>query len=81
MENMADSQDNAWRGHSFRQNVRVKIEEAIRQSGNPTTKSVGEMENHVFQKAKSREEYLGFVARLIIHVREMSKFYLIYIIH
>ncbi|GIY89896.1 mediator of RNA polymerase II transcription subunit 15 [Caerostris darwini] len=72
MENMADSQDNAWRGQSFRQNVRVKIEEAIRQSGNPTTKSVGEMENHVFQKAKSREEYLGFVARLIIHVREMN---------
>ncbi|GFY48395.1 mediator of RNA polymerase II transcription subunit 15 [Trichonephila inaurata madagascariensis] len=69
---MADSQDSAWRTHSFRQNVRAKIEEAIRQSGNPTTKSVGEMESHVFQKAKTREEYLGYVARLIIHVREMN---------
>ncbi|PRD36041.1 UNVERIFIED_CONTAM: med15 [Trichonephila clavipes] len=54
MENMADSQDSSWRTHSFRQNVRAKIEEAIRQSGNPTTKSVGEMESHVFQKAKTR---------------------------
>lgn len=32
-----------------------------------------EMENHVFQKAKSKEEYLAFVARLILHIREMSK--------
>ncbi|ENN79019.1 hypothetical protein YQE_04521, partial [Dendroctonus ponderosae] len=31
------------------------------------------MENHVFQKAKNREEYLSFVARLILHVREMNK--------
>lgn len=39
----------------------------------PTSKNSAEMENHVFQKAKSREEYLGYVARLILHVREMSK--------
>lgn len=32
-----------------------------------------EMENHVFQKAKNKDEYLGFVARLILHVRELSK--------
>ncbi|KAF5271365.1 hypothetical protein FQA39_LY08163 [Lamprigera yunnana] len=30
------------------------------------------MENHVYQKAKSKNEYLGFVARLILHVREMN---------
>ncbi|XP_042897475.1 mediator of RNA polymerase II transcription subunit 15 isoform X2 [Parasteatoda tepidariorum] len=72
MENMADSQELSWRSQSFRQNVRAKIEEAIRQSGNPTQKSVPEMETHVFQKAKSKEEYLGYVARLIIHVREMN---------
>lgn len=28
-----------------------------------------EMESHVFQKAQSREEYLGYVAKLIIHVQ------------
>ncbi|KAG8299534.1 mediator complex subunit Med15 [Homalodisca vitripennis] len=38
----------------------------------PTSKNSMEMENHVFQKAKSKEEYLGFVARLILHVREMN---------
>lgn len=32
-----------------------------------------EMENHVFHKARNKDEYLGFVARLILHVREMSK--------
>lgn len=32
------------------------------------------MENHVFGKARSKDEYLSFVARLIIHVREMSEY-------
>ncbi|XP_029164900.1 mediator of RNA polymerase II transcription subunit 15-like isoform X2 [Nylanderia fulva] len=41
-------------------------------SGMPTSKNSIEMENHVYQKAKSKEEYLGFVARLILHVREMN---------
>lgn len=48
-------------------------DEAIRQSRMPTSRNSMEMENHVFQKAKSKEEYLSFVARLILHVREMSK--------
>lgn len=70
---MADSSgDQSWTTQTFRQSIRGKIEEAIRQSGNPTTKSVVEMENHVFAKARSREEYLGYVARLIIHAREMN---------
>ncbi|XP_067136209.1 mediator of RNA polymerase II transcription subunit 15-like, partial [Centruroides vittatus] len=70
---MADSSgDQSWTAQSFRQSIRGKIEEAIRQSGNPTTKSVVEMENHVFAKARTKEEYLGYVARLIIHAREMN---------
>ncbi|KAG1693760.1 Mediator of RNA polymerase II transcription subunit 15 [Nymphon striatum] len=47
-------------------------EEAVRQSGNPTSKTSIEMENHVFMKARTKEDYLGLVARLIIHVREMK---------
>uniref|UniRef100_A0AAR5P856 Mediator of RNA polymerase II transcription subunit 15 n=1 Tax=Dendroctonus ponderosae TaxID=77166 RepID=A0AAR5P856_DENPD len=65
--------DDSWRAHSFRQNIIAKIDEAIRQSGMNTSKNSLEMENHVFQKAKNREEYLSFVARLILHVREMNK--------
>ncbi|KAG8231112.1 hypothetical protein J437_LFUL010110 [Ladona fulva] len=66
------SEDISWRTSTFRQSVVAKIEEAIRRCGMPTTKNSLEMENHVFQKAKSREEYLGFVARLILHVRELN---------
>lgn len=39
----------------------------------PTSKNPMEMESQVFQKSKTREDYLAFVARLILHVREMSK--------
>ncbi|XP_070572474.1 mediator of RNA polymerase II transcription subunit 15-like isoform X18 [Ptychodera flava] len=61
-----------WRTAPFRQKVMAQIEEAVRAAGNPTTKSSIEMENHVFQKAKSREEYLALVARLILHVRDIN---------
>ncbi|XP_046385409.1 mediator of RNA polymerase II transcription subunit 15 [Ischnura elegans] len=66
------AEDTSWRTTTFRQSVVTKIDEAIRRSGMPTSKNSMEMENHVFQKAKSREEYLSFVARLILHVREMN---------
>nr|CAD7397128.1 unnamed protein product [Timema poppensis] len=66
------SEENSWRTTTFRQSVVAKIDEAIQRSGMPTTKNSNEMENHVFQKAKTKEEYLGFVARLILHVREMN---------
>lgn len=64
--------ENSWRTQSFRHSVVAKIDEAVQMSGMPTAKNSAEMENHVFQKAKSKEEYLGFVARLILHVREMN---------
>lgn len=67
---MAD--ENCWRTPTFRQSVVQKIDEAIRTSGMATSRNSMEMESHVFQKARSKEEYLGFVARLILHVREMS---------
>ncbi|XP_045481241.1 mediator of RNA polymerase II transcription subunit 15-like isoform X1 [Harmonia axyridis] len=61
-----------WRTQSFRQSVIARIDEAIRQYGMNTSRNSIEMENHVYMKAKTREEYLGFVARLILHVREMN---------
>lgn len=64
--------ENSWRTSTFRQSVVQKIDEAIRTSGMATSRNSMEMESHVFQKARSKEEYLGFVARLILHVREMS---------
>ncbi|KAL3290282.1 hypothetical protein HHI36_023628 [Cryptolaemus montrouzieri] len=64
--------DEGWRTQTFRQGVIARIDEAIRTYGMSTSRNSIEMENHVFQKAKSREEYLGFVARLILHVRDMN---------
>lgn len=61
-----------WRSQGFRQSVIARIDDAIRTYGMNTSRNSIEMENHVFLKAKTREEYLGFVARLILHVREMN---------
>lgn len=47
--------------------------EAIVQSGMTSSKNSMEMENHVYQKSRTKDEYLSYVARLILHVREMSK--------
>uniref|UniRef100_A0A3B1JJL3 Mediator of RNA polymerase II transcription subunit 15 n=1 Tax=Astyanax mexicanus TaxID=7994 RepID=A0A3B1JJL3_ASTMX len=66
-------QDNDWRFPGFRQKVVAQIEEAMRKAGTAHAKTSNEMENHVFIKAKSREEYLSLVARLIIHFRDIHK--------
>ncbi|KAJ8286540.1 hypothetical protein GJAV_G00040340 [Gymnothorax javanicus] len=65
--------DNEWRSHAFRQKVVAQIEEAMRKAGTAHAKSSNDMENHVFVKAKSRDEYLSLVARLIIHFRDIHK--------
>uniref|UniRef100_A0A8D3DJT1 Mediator of RNA polymerase II transcription subunit 15 n=1 Tax=Scophthalmus maximus TaxID=52904 RepID=A0A8D3DJT1_SCOMX len=49
-------------------------EEAMRKAGTAHTKSSNDMENHVYVKAKSREEYLSLVARLIIHFRDIRTY-------
>lgn len=43
--------------------------EAIAASSLTPSRNGTEMENHVFSKARNKEEYLGFVAKLILHVR------------
>ncbi|RXN26941.1 mediator of RNA polymerase II transcription subunit 15-like protein [Labeo rohita] len=45
----------------------------MRKAGTAHTKSSTDMESHVFMKAKTREEYLSLVARLIIHFRDIHK--------
>ncbi|CAO1312125.1 unnamed protein product [Diamesa serratosioi] len=65
------SEDISWRSPSFRQSVVNKINEAIQISGVHSNINGVDMEIRVFSKAKNKDEYLSFVARLIIHVREM----------
>uniref|UniRef100_A0A182MBU1 Mediator of RNA polymerase II transcription subunit 15 n=1 Tax=Anopheles culicifacies TaxID=139723 RepID=A0A182MBU1_9DIPT len=66
------AEDISWKTSNFRQSVVNKINEAIQQTGMTSSKNGIEMENHVFIKARNKDEYLGFVARLILHVREMN---------
>ncbi|XP_062549105.1 mediator of RNA polymerase II transcription subunit 15 [Armigeres subalbatus] len=69
---MDTAEDISWKTANFRQSVVNKINEAIQQSGMTSSKNGLEMENHVFQKARTKDEYLSYVARLILHVREMN---------
>ncbi|XP_077590745.1 mediator of RNA polymerase II transcription subunit 15 isoform X2 [Stigmatopora nigra] len=65
--------DSDWRSPQFRQKVVAQIEEAMRKAGTVQNKTSTEMENQVYVKAKTRDEYLSLVARLIIHYRDIHK--------
>ncbi|XP_023618981.1 mediator of RNA polymerase II transcription subunit 15 isoform X3 [Myotis lucifugus] len=64
-------QEADWRSAAFRQKLVSQIEDAMRKAGVAHSKSSKDMESHVFLKAKTREEYLSLVARLIIHFRDI----------
>nr|CAH0106414.1 unnamed protein product [Daphnia galeata] len=65
-------QDDEWKTFKFRQNVITKIGEVVRQSGNPTSKSPADMEFHFFQRSKNKEEYLHYLARLLVHIKGLT---------
>ncbi|XP_046459449.1 mediator of RNA polymerase II transcription subunit 15-like isoform X1 [Daphnia pulex] len=65
-------QDDEWKTFRFRQNVITKIGEVIRQSGNPTSKSASDMEFHFFQRSNNKEEYLQYLARLLVHIKGLT---------
>ncbi|XP_067406091.1 mediator of RNA polymerase II transcription subunit 15 isoform X2 [Emydura macquarii macquarii] len=64
-------QESDWRSATFRQKLVSQIDEAMRMASIAHNKSSKEMESHVFLKAKTREEYLSLVARLILHFRDI----------
>lgn len=57
--------EDTWKSSTFRQSVVSKLVQVARNSS--------EIENHVFLKAKNREEYMKMVAKLIVYVRELSQ--------
>ncbi|CAG7672442.1 unnamed protein product [Allacma fusca] len=70
---MSSPDDNNWPSQAIRQAMVEKIQEAVTSIGGPPTpKTAVEMENKVFLKAISRDEYMSFVARLIIHIKEFG---------
>ncbi|KAL7297856.1 hypothetical protein TKK_0008885 [Trichogramma kaykai] len=69
---MASEDPNSWRTQHFRQSMIAKIEENMQKFQIPTAKNATDMESHVFSKAKTKDDYLSFVARLILHITQMN---------
>ncbi|XP_076452946.1 uncharacterized protein LOC143288402 isoform X2 [Babylonia areolata] len=70
---MADAMNQDWHTQAFRSRLVAQIEESMRVAGTSMGRSAVEMENHVYQKAQTRDEYMALVARLILHVKEYNK--------
>ncbi|EFA03597.1 mediator of RNA polymerase II transcription subunit 15 [Tribolium castaneum] len=68
--NIAD--DDCWKHPGFRRAIVSRIEKAVRLSGISTTRNSTEMENHIFQEVTTKQEYLIYVAQLILFFREMG---------
>ncbi|XP_015752766.1 PREDICTED: mediator of RNA polymerase II transcription subunit 15-like [Acropora digitifera] len=68
-----EEEDNSWRAPAFRQKVLAQIEDAVKRSGNPSMmmKNPSEMENQVYSKANSKVQYLSYVARLLVYIRDI----------
>ncbi|XP_031574247.1 mediator of RNA polymerase II transcription subunit 15-like isoform X2 [Actinia tenebrosa] len=71
---MANSETEDWRSPHFRQKVTSQIDDALRKSGNPQmmTRNAADIERDVFSKAKSRDEYMCYVARVLVFARDVG---------
>ncbi|BFZ18959.1 hypothetical protein BsWGS_21999 [Bradybaena similaris] len=62
-----------WKSPVFRNKIVTRLDEAMRNSQSQISKSGIEMEDFVFNKAKSREEYMDLVARVLLTVSDQNK--------
>ncbi|XP_065357329.1 mediator of RNA polymerase II transcription subunit 15 [Calliphora vicina] len=62
-----------WQSQKFRQNVIAKINDMLQSTGQDGIKNAGVMENHIFKKSKNKDEYLGLVAKLFMHFKDLSQ--------
>ena len=65
-------QDTQWQTEVFRSSIIRKLDEAVRKLVSPTEINAVDLERKVFQRTDSKEEYLSFVARLILYVRQQA---------
>ena len=65
-------QDTQWQTEVFRSSIIRKLDEAVRKLVSPTEINAADLERQVFQRTDSKEEYLSFVARLILYVRQQA---------
>ncbi|CAL1535172.1 unnamed protein product [Lymnaea stagnalis] len=59
-----------WQAPGFRSKIVNKLEDVMRNSQTQMPKSSVEMEEYVFRKARTREEYLDLVARVLLSVTD-----------
>lgn len=45
----------------------------LQNTGQDGIKNASVMENHIFKKSKSKDEYLGLVAKLFMHFKDLSQ--------
>ncbi|XP_022666365.1 uncharacterized protein LOC111262397 [Varroa jacobsoni] len=65
----APTNENLWKTPALRENVRAKIEWAIRNSPSQSYENAVEMENQAFMRSSTREQYLSYVSRITKHIR------------
>ncbi|XP_076048188.1 mediator of RNA polymerase II transcription subunit 15-like [Oratosquilla oratoria] len=59
-----------WKSPAFREKIIKKLDDNIQNlPPGSASRSAKEMEDQVFGKAKSREEYLQMVTRLVLHLK------------
>lgn len=63
------SENNNWRSPQFRANIVSKISDHIIAQRLTVRTDAAHMEQSVYAKAKSEQEYLAYIARLIIYLR------------
>uniref|UniRef100_A0A6P4F5D1 Mediator of RNA polymerase II transcription subunit 15 n=1 Tax=Drosophila rhopaloa TaxID=1041015 RepID=A0A6P4F5D1_DRORH len=63
-----------WQSQKFRQNVISKIHDLLPPNApQDQSKNASVMENHIFRKSRTKDEYLGLVAKLFMHYKDMSR--------
>ncbi|KAJ8682818.1 hypothetical protein QAD02_018610 [Eretmocerus hayati] len=62
-----------WRNTAFRESMILKIEEHIQQTQAHMSKSATELENHVFTRVKSKEEYFQYMNKLLAFIQSNAR--------
>ena len=65
----ANRMSDEWQTEAFRMSMVKKLEEAIQEHGLQGQKDPQQMENQIFARARTREDYLNCIARFILMIK------------
>ena len=69
----SSDQGSIWRSTHFRAAIREKIEAAFSKETNPSGLNSAAIEEQLFAKARTKDEYLELSARVIVHFKHHKK--------